>query len=126
MDEAQYQKIVEDSRAYLNTRYELLRLSLLEKLSRVLGLLLLALTVVLLLFAVLAFGALALVYVLAQWIPVWSAFLIIGAVFLLLLVLAFVCRKQWFINPIVGALSTILFADDAQQENPQTEKGGEV
>lgn len=118
MDEARYQKMVDDGRSYLHTRYDLLRLSVLEKLSRVTGLLLLALVVVLLLFAVLAFGALALVYVLAQWVPIWGAYLIIGALFLLLLVLAFVFRRQWFINPVVGALSAILFSEDAHRNTP--------
>lgn len=120
MDDARYQKIVDDSRSYLHTQYDLLRLSVLEKLSRITGLLLLAIVVILLLFAVLSFGALALVYVLAQWIPVWGSYLILGAIFLLLLVLAFVFRRQWFINPVVGALSAILFSGDAQ-ENASTE-----
>ena len=113
MDETQYQKLLDDCKSYLNTRYDLLRLSLLAKLSKILGLILLAIVVVLLVFAVLSFGALALVFVLAQWIPVWASFLIIGGVFLLLLVLAVVFRKQWFVNPPVCALSAILFADDA-------------
>lgn len=120
MDDTQYQKLLDDCKSYLNTRYDLLRLSLLAKLSKILGLILLALVVVLLVFAVLSFGALALVFVLAQWIPVWASFLIIGGVFLLMLVLAVVFRKQWFVNPLVGALSAILFADNA------TQKGEEV
>ena len=98
------------------------RLSLLEKLSRILGLVLLALVVVLLLFAVLTFGALALVFVLAQWLPLWSSFLIIGAVYLLLMVLAVVFRRKWFINPIVGALSGILFSRGKHSENVTVRK----
>ncbi len=119
MDETQYQKLLDDCKSYLNTRYDLLRLSLLAKLSKILGLILLALVVVLLVFAVLSFGALALVFVLAQWIPVWASFLSIGGVFLLLLVVAVVFRKQWFVNPLVGALSAILFADNAAQDREE-------
>ena len=116
MDETQYQKLLDDCKSYLNTRYDLLRLSLLAKLSKILGLILLAIVVVLLVFAVLSFGALALVFVLAQWIPVWASFLIIGGVFLLLLVLAVVFRKQRFVHPPGGAFSAILFADDAARK----------
>ena len=112
MDAPQYQKLLDDTKAYLNTRYDLLRLSLLEKLSKVLGLILLALVMLLLVFAVLSFAALALVFVVAQWLPTWSAFLIVGALFLLLMVLALVFRRQWFINPMIGALSAILFMDE--------------
>lgn len=116
MDEAQYQQLLEESKAYLHTRYDLLRLSLLEKLSKILGLVLLAVVVTLLLFAALSFGAIAVVFVLAEWMPVWASALIIGALFLLLIVLAFAFRKQWFINPMVAALSAILFADEAANE----------
>lgn len=112
MDAPQYQKLLDDTKAYLNTRYDLLRLSLLEKLSKVLGLILLALVMLLLVFAVLSFAALALVFVVAQWLPTWSAFLIVGALFLLLMVLALVFRRQWFINPMIGALSAILFMEE--------------
>lgn len=116
MDETQYQKLLDDCKSYLNTRYDLFRLSLLAKLSKILGLILLALVVVLLVFAVLSFGALALVFVLAQWLPLWASFLIIGGVFLLLLVLAILFRKQLFVNPLIGTLSTILFADNSTGE----------
>lgn len=120
MDETQYQKLLADCRSYLNTRYDLLRLSLLEKMSKILGLILLALVVVLLVFTVLSFGALALVFVLAQWLPLWASFLIIGSIFLLLMVLAVVFRKQWFVNPLVCTLSKILFANDTE---PAKEEG---
>ena len=116
MDESQHDKLLADCKSYLRTRYDLLRLSLLDKLSRILGLVLLALVVVLLLFAFLAFAALALVFVLAQWVPMWGACLIIGGVYLLLLVLAIAFRKQWFVNPLIGTLSAILFADDNGKE----------
>lgn len=116
MDDAQWQKLIAECKAYLNTRYDLLRLSLLEKLSRIFGLVLMAMVSILLVFTMLAFVALALVFVLAQWVPMWAACLIMGGVFLLQLILAVVFRKRLFINPVVGALSAILFAQDDQTE----------
>ena len=113
LSDEQYQKLLSDTRAYLNTQYDLLRLGLLEKLSKVIGLILFALVVILLLFAVLVFGAVSLAFVLAQWIPLWASFLIIGGVFLVLLLLAVMFRKQWFISPVVAALSAILFSTDS-------------
>ncbi len=112
LSDEQYQKLLADTRAYLNTQYDLLRLGLLEKLSKIIGLILFALVVILLLFAVLGFGAITLAFVLAQWLPLWASFLIIGGVCLLLLILAVLFRKQWFINPMVAALSGILFSHD--------------
>ena len=113
LSDEQYQKLLADTRAYLNTQYDLLRLGLLEKLSKIIGLILFALVVILLLFAVMGFGAITLAFVLAQWLPLWASFLIIGGFFLLQLILAVIFRKQWFINPIVATLSGILFSHDA-------------
>lgn len=114
MNEEQYKKLLHDSRAYINTQYSLLRLGLLEKLSKVIGLILFALVVVVLLFAFLGFVAVSLAFVLAQWIPEWAAFLIIGGVFLLQLIVAVVFRNRLFVNPMVCALSAILFAGTAE------------
>lgn len=116
MDDAQWQKLLAEGKAYLNTRYDLLRLSLLEKLSRIFGLVLVVLVSILLVFTMLAFVALALVFVLAQWMPMWAACLIMGAVFLLQLIATIVFRKRLFINPVVSALSAILFAKDDEAE----------
>lgn len=123
LSDEQYQKLLADTRAYLNTQYDLLRLGLLEKLSKIIGLILLALVVILLLFAVMGFGAITLAFVLAQWLPLWASFLSIGGFFLLQLILAVIFRKQWFINPIVAALSAILFSHDA---TPSDSTGKEV
>ena len=74
MSDEQYQQLLSDSRSYLNTQFDLLRLRLLEKLSRIIGL-------------------------------------------VLLLCIAF--RRKWFINPIVGALSGILFSEPASHEEKE-------
>ena len=121
LPEEQYQQLLSDARAYLNTQYDILRLGLLEKLSKVIGLIIFALVVILLLFAILGFGAVTVAFVLSQWLPLWASFLIVGGCFLLQLILAFIFRKQWFVNPIVAALSAILFSRDTA-DNQQTGK----
>ena len=121
LSEEQYQQLLSDARAYLNTQYDILRLGLLEKLSKVIGLVIFALVVILLLFAVLGFGAVTVAFVLSQWLPLWASFLIVGGCFLLQLILVFIFRKQWFVNPIVAALSAILFSRDTA-DNQQTGK----
>ncbi|MGN0234915.1 MAG: phage holin family protein [Paludibacteraceae bacterium] len=119
MSDEQYQQLLSDTRSYLNTQCDLLRLNLLEKLSRIIGLILFALVAILLVFAIFGFSAVALAFVLAQWLPLWASFLIIGGVFLLVLVLAIVFRKQWFVNPIVSALSMVLFSDAKPKEGKE-------
>lgn len=121
MDTSKYNQLLADAKRYLNTRFDLLLLGLLEKLSRIIGLILLVIVGILLVFAAIAYGGLALAFVLSQWIPLWAACLIMGAVFIVLLVLAIVFRKQWFINPMVAALSGIIFAPTEEEPEQVTD-----
>ena len=59
MDSPEYKKLLDDTKAYFNARYDLLKLELLEKLSRIIGLVILALVVVLLVFGAFAFFGMA-------------------------------------------------------------------
>ena len=73
--------------------------------SRVLGLFLLILTVVLCALALFTFGEVALIDVLSNYMPVWGASLIIGASYIVLMVIAIACRKPLFIHPFIKLLS---------------------
>lgn len=116
--DTQYSKLIGDLQSYLSKRYDLFLVRVLEKVSILLGLLISLVVVLFLASVVVIFGGIALAYVLGQWLPMWAAYLIIGAVFLLLLVLAVVFRRQWFINPIVALLSTILFSSTSDGNTP--------
>ena len=112
IDTSRYNRLVEQFKRVCSTRYDLLLLSLLEKLSRIIGVVILSLVIVLGVFAAFAFGTFALALLLSKWIPLWAACLIMGAVFILVIVLAIVFRQKLFINPIVAALSGIIFSPD--------------
>lgn len=111
MDNSDYKKLLDDTRSYLNSRYDLLRLEILEKLSRIVGLIILALVVVLLVFGALAFFGMALMFLLSKVVPYGVSCCILGAVFLLVVLLAVLFKESWFINPAVKSLSKILFAE---------------
>lgn len=81
------------------------KLRLIGIISRVLGLFLLILTLVLCALAIFTFGAVALIDVLSNYMPVWGASLIIGATYIVLIVIALACRKQLFIHPFIKMLS---------------------
>ncbi len=106
-------------RAYLKTCVTVGKLRIIGGLSRVLGLFLLLLTVVLLVFAVSAFGAVAAIDGLSNCMPIWSAALIIGGVYLLLIGVALLFRKQLFINPFVSLLSRTFFAEEGRRIEEQ-------
>jgi hypothetical protein len=73
--------------------------------SRVLGLFLLILTVVLCALALFTFGAVAVIDVLANYMPVWAASLIIGSTYVVLIIVALACRRQLFIHPFIKLLT---------------------
>ncbi len=136
MDSSQYTKLLGDAQSFLSKRYDLFLLRLLEKASVIIGLLITLVVVLFLASIAVIFSGIALAYVLGQWLPMWAAYLIIGAVFVLLLVLAIVFRRQWFVNPIVAILSSVLFTNNTSaptgtgdeaadpSAEPEKEKGG--
>ena len=81
------------------------QLRLIGIISRVLGLFLLIFTVVLCALALFTFGAVAVIDILANYMPVWAAALIIGSTYIVLIGIALACRKPLFINPFIKQLS---------------------
>lgn len=120
MDNSQYSKLIEDIRSCFSRRYDLFLVRLLEKVSIIVGLIITLIVVLFLTSIVVVFGGIALAYVLGQWLPMWAAYLIIGGVFLLLLVLAVVFRRQWFVNPVVAILSSVLFSNGSTGSSADT------
>lgn len=55
--------------------------------------------------ALLAFASVAVINALATCLPVWAAALIVGSVFLLIIVVAVLCRKPLFVHPFIKLLS---------------------
>lgn len=121
-----YEYLLADIQDYARTCREQVKLTVLDKLGRIAGLLLLCLTVILIVFAVVAVGSVALISALSDCMPVWAASLVVAAVWLLLLVLVVSLRKQLFLNPMLTAIAAILFtgqpkrritADSLEQQN---------
>lgn len=112
-----FKELLVDFEEFLKAKYNLVRLDTLEALSKFLGILTLVLVVVLFTFATLFFIAVAMGYLLAQWLPMWGAFLIVAGVFLILIGIAFLLRRRLFFDPLVRLLSGILFASEKGDED---------
>ncbi len=112
----EYTYLVEDGKEYGKSWWELLKITLLDKISRIVGLLLFGLAVILFSFAIVAGLSVALIYALSLCMPSWAATLIVVAVWVLILLLLIVLRKQIFLNPVIGAIAAILFADKANKK----------
>lgn len=117
-DSDKYQQTWADIKQFASTKFDLLKVGFLEKAARIVGLILFALGLVLLLFAVISFGCLALIYALGQTLPMWASALIVVALWLLIMTGAIVFRQQLFINPMLAAISSILF-EPTDKEQPQ-------
>lgn len=88
------------------------QLRLIGIISRVLGLFLLIFTVVLCALALFTFAAVALIDILANYMPVWAAALIIGSTYVVLIVVAIVCRKPLFIHPFIKLLTSQISTEE--------------
>ncbi len=115
MDNENLQKLQSDLKAYAQTQYTIAKLRLVGGISKVLGYILLALTLILIGFAILAFVAFAAISALSLCMPTWAACLVIGGVYAILAIMAVIMRKKLFINPIVACLSGVLFASEKRK-----------
>ena len=97
-DSDKYQQTWADIKQFASTKFDLLKVDFLEKAAKIVGLILFALVLVLLLFAVISFGCMALIFALGQTLPMWASTLIVVALWVLIMIGAIVFRQQLFIN----------------------------
>lgn len=97
--------LMSDVENLAKAEYEVARLRVIENVSRMVGFLLLAICLILVVFAVLSFCAAAAVFALAQYMPAWAACLVIGALYLVAIPILIIGSKQLFVNPIIRKMS---------------------
>lgn len=120
-NENKYQRLINDSKEYARMRYDLLRLEVLEKTSRVLALFLLIILGLFLVLAAFTYFALAVAAALQPTLGAVAALCIVGGVFLLILIVLFLFRKQIVVNPIVAQLSEIMFHEQTESSHEKDE-----
>ena len=129
-DSKTYQQTWADLKQLASTKFDLLKVGFLEKAAKIVGLILFALVLILLLFAIISFGCLALIFALGESLPMWAAALIVVALWLLIMAGAITFRTQLFIHPMLAAISAILFAptggEQPKAENNQLTEREEV
>ncbi|MBQ7697582.1 MAG: hypothetical protein IJT35_03270 [Paludibacteraceae bacterium] len=107
--------LLADLQEYGKTRFEQAKLTLLDKLSRIAALLLLGLAVILIVFAIVAIGGVALISALSNCMPTWAAALIVAAIWLVFLIIVIALRKHLFLNPMLAAIAAILFGQQTKR-----------
>ncbi len=111
MAENQYVRLWEELKKYFRLQIDYTRLTAVEKFSLLLSAAAVTLVVVLLCACALFYLSFALACVLEQWFGVeWAAYLVVGGIFALVLLIIFVFRKQLIVNPVTRYI-TRLFLD---------------
>lgn len=114
MENEFFEKIKEETLVYGKAVGKAGRLHIIGIVSRVLGLFLLLFTLILCVLALFTFGAVAAIDAMSVYMPVWAAALIISSAYLILIIVAIVCRKQLFIHPFISLLSKQLISTQEQ------------
>ena len=111
------QQLIIDGKEYLQRRSDLCRVEAVYKLSMILGLFFTFLVLSLLLLVAIGYFSVALVSSLTTCMPLWAAGCIMGGVFTVLAVVAYLLRRPLFINPLIRLLSGILFHTHENKED---------
>ena len=113
--------ILSDIEKLAKAEYDIVRFHVVDYVSRMVGALFLAISILLIVFAILAFGAGAAVFALAQCMPTWAACLIIGGVFVILVPVVILGSTILFVNPVVRKLSGLKNSEQLQMETIKAE-----
>lgn len=105
MENAFINQVTDELTDYGKSVGEVGKLRLVAIISRVLGLFLMIFTLVLCVLALFTFGAVAAIDAMSACMPVWAAALIIGCSYIILIVIAIVCRRPLFIHPFIRLLT---------------------
>jgi len=103
-------QLIEVLKNYLSLQTEFAKLTVIDKVVRLLTALALAITLAIIAVAVLLFFWLSVGFWLATYIGMAASFLIIMATHLLLLIIFYVFRKSWIERPLVRFLADLLMS----------------
>ena len=108
MDTRIYNQLLTDTQEYIKLQYRLLQVKTTAQVSRFIGIIFAAITIIILLLIGLIFASIALAAWLEYWIPMWASYLVITGVILLITLVVFWCRKRWIFRPIEKQLSEVV------------------
>ena len=115
--ESEYGKFAKDVKEYLSLRYDLLRIEILEKLSKIIALIVVLFVAVVLGLAALIYFSFVFAFALKEACgSAVPGFMAIGGFFVLLLAVLSVFRKQIVLNPLIRVIGGILFREDKEND----------
>ena len=103
-------QLIEVLKHYLGLQTEYVKLDVIDKVVRLLTAAALAILFFLLIISVILFLSLAVAFWLGQHIGIAPAFVVVGGLHLLVLILFFIFREKWIERPLVHVLASILMS----------------
>ena len=101
-------QLVEIIKHYLGLQKEYLKLDIIDKIVRLLTFAALVVVFSVLLVAVLMYLSFAIAFWIASYMGTALAFLVVGGIHLLLIIIVFIYRKKWIEKPLVRFLANLL------------------
>ena len=116
MENTFVEQIKEEASQYGKAVGEVGKLLLIGIVSRVLGLFLLIITVMLCIIALFTFGAVAAIDAMSLCMPVWAASLIVCGAYIALIIVLIIARKPLFVHPFIALLSKHVIGSQRELE----------
>ena len=104
-------QLVEVVKHYLGLQKEYLKLDIIDKIVRLLTFAALVIVFILILVAIMMYLSFALAFWLASYTGTALAFLVVGGIHLLLIIVIFIFRKKWIEKPLVRFLANLLLGN---------------
>lgn len=122
-EDDKYRQFVRDAKAYAELQTDMLRLNLVEKLSQIVSYLAMALIGCILGLTAFVYFSMAFVFWMKDMLgSLLPGFLMVGGFFVLLVLLVWLFRKKWLVNPVIKKLSSIVFAEGLPKEEAGDEE----
>lgn len=111
------ESLVNELKEYVNTRVAQAKLSIAEKLSKILAYTIAILIAALVFFLFLVLVSVAAAIAIGQWLDnMWLGFIIVGGISLLLGFIMWMAKDGLLRKPIMNALIKVLFENDSDNE----------
>ncbi len=114
---AKIEELTETIKDYADTRIELVKLDVAEKLSSVLANLLAGILITTVFLFAVIFAGIALAFALGEWTgKIWAGFLIVSGLYLLIGIVLWTARESIIRQPVINALIKQLFSNEDEED----------
>lgn len=117
---ARIEELAGNIKEYVNSRIDSVKLSIAEKSSKVISIVLASMIAVMVFIMFFFFLNIAVAYLLGEWIGrVWAGFLIVAGFYLVIGIVVWIAKERIFQVPIMNALIRQLFKNDEHEEDQE-------